>query len=167
MRNSAEIQPCEPEAQGEKPRQKRKLSKRQKKTFSVKDLKKLAQCEDESDAAKPEELEELERSRPQVRRDCINGIRPCPFVRCAHHLLLDVNRDNGSITINGFGQTFDDIDLDRMPETCVLDVADRRGGNTLEVVGAILNVTRERIRQIEAKARRKLQMWRGRLGIDI
>ena len=37
-----------------------------------------------------------------------------------------------------------------MAETCSLDVADR-GGITLEEVGAILNLTRERIRQVEVR----------------
>ena len=35
-----------------------------------------------------------------------------------------------------------------MTETCALDVADR-GGITLEEVGTLLNLTRERIRQVE------------------
>src|SRR5687768_18394193 len=42
-----------------------------------------------------------------------------------------------------------------MNETCALDIADR-GGTTLEEVGAILNLTRERIRQVEVKALAKL-----------
>src|SRR5258706_298424 len=37
-----------------------------------------------------------------------------------------------------------------------LDVADR-GGTTLEDVGAIMNLTRERIRQVEVKALAKLE----------
>jgi hypothetical protein len=43
-----------------------------------------------------------------------------------------------------------------MNESCALDVADR-GGTTLEDVGAIMNLTRERIRQLEVKALAKLQ----------
>ena len=43
-----------------------------------------------------------------------------------------------------------------MTETCALDVADR-GGTTLEEVGAIMNLTRERIRQVEVKGLAKLQ----------
>jgi hypothetical protein len=43
-----------------------------------------------------------------------------------------------------------------MNETCALDVADR-GGTTLEEVGAIMNLTRERIRQVEVKGLAKLQ----------
>jgi hypothetical protein len=42
-----------------------------------------------------------------------------------------------------------------MAETCALDVADR-GGATLEEVGAIMNLTRERIRQVEVKGLSKL-----------
>jgi hypothetical protein len=40
--------------------------------------------------------------------------------------------------------------------SCVLDVAEE-GGVTLEVVGACFNVTRERIRQIEARALMRLE----------
>jgi len=39
--------------------------------------------------------------------------------------------------------------------SCVLDVADRHGA-TLEEVGEIMDLTRERIRQIEHNAMRKL-----------
>ena len=42
-------------------------------------------------------------------------------------------------------------------ETCSLDVADR-GGITLEEVGEILNLTRERIRQVEVRGLSKLKM---------
>jgi hypothetical protein len=46
-----------------------------------------------------------------------------------------------------------------MTETCALDVADR-GGTTLEEVGAIMNLTRERIRQVEVKGLAKLSALR-------
>ena len=41
-------------------------------------------------------------------------------------------------------------------ETCALDVADK-GGVTLEEVGTIMNLTRERIRQVEMRALQKLR----------
>ncbi len=44
-----------------------------------------------------------------------------------------------------------------MGETCALDVADR-GGITLEEVGEIMNLTRERIRQVEVRGLLKLKM---------
>jgi DNA-directed RNA polymerase specialized sigma24 family protein len=83
--------------------------------------------------------------RPQTRGDCENMPRPCPFVSCAHHLYLDVSDETGSIKLN-----FPHLEPWEMGETCSLDVADR-GGITLEEVGAILNLTRERIRQIEVR----------------
>jgi DNA-directed RNA polymerase sigma subunit (sigma70/sigma32) len=42
-----------------------------------------------------------------------------------------------------------------MAETCALDVADR-GGATLEEVGDLLNITRERVRQMELVSLRSL-----------
>src|SRR5262249_46575714 len=54
---------------------------------------------------------------------------------------------------------FPDLEVWEMNETCALDVADR-GGTTLEEVGAIMNLTRERIRQVEVKGLAKLQALR-------
>jgi hypothetical protein len=92
--------------------------------------------------------------RPQAREDCAAGARPCPFVSCKHHLYLDVSARTGAIKLN-----FPDLDVWEMSETCALDVADR-GGTTLEEVGAIMNLTRERIRQVEVKGLAKLAALR-------
>ncbi len=89
--------------------------------------------------------------RPRTRAECLDGQRPCPFVSCAHHLYLDVSPRTGAIKLN-----FPDLEVWEMTETCALDVADR-GGATLEEVGAIMNLTRERIRQVEVKGLAKLQ----------
>lgn len=89
--------------------------------------------------------------RPNNRNQCVNGVRPCPFVACKHHLYLDVNPDTGSIKLN-----FPDVPVWEMEETCALDIADR-GGVTLEEVGEILNLTRERIRQVEVIGLEKLR----------
>ena len=86
------------------------------------------------------------------RAECGSGERPCPFVACKHHLYLDVNPETGSIKLN-----FPDLEVWEMKETCALDVADR-GGITLEEVGEILNLTRERIRQVEVRGLLKLKM---------
>lgn len=94
---------------------------------------------------------EVEVERPRQRVDCANGARPCPFVSCKHHLFLDVSARTGAIKLN-----FPDLEVWDMTETCALDVADR-GGTTLEEVGAIMNLTRERIRQVEVKGLAKLQ----------
>jgi hypothetical protein len=97
---------------------------------------------------------EVEVDRPQTRADCANGERPCPFVSCKHHLFLDVSAKTGAIKLN-----FPDLEVWEMTETCALDVADR-GGTTLEEVGAIMNLTRERIRQVEVKGLAKLEALR-------
>lgn len=90
-------------------------------------------------------------ARPRNREECSGGERPCPFVSCKHHLFLDVSSRTGAIKLN-----FPDLEVWEMGETCALDVADR-GGTTLEEVGAIMNLTRERIRQVEVRALAKLQ----------
>ncbi len=90
--------------------------------------------------------------RPKTRGECKEGMRPCPWVTCKHHLYLDVNPETGSIKLN-----FPDLEVSEMAETCSLDVADR-GGITLEEVGEILNLTRERIRQVEVRGLLKLKM---------
>jgi hypothetical protein len=89
---------------------------------------------------------ELERTRPRTRADCEGTARPCLHLSCRHHLYLDINPDTGSIKFNFPGK-----DVDEIGATCALDVADR-GGVTLEEVGSIMNVTRERVRQMEGRA---------------
>ena len=89
--------------------------------------------------------------RPKLRAECASGERPCPFVSCKHHLYLDVSAKTGAIKLN-----FPDLEVWEMTETCAIDVADR-GGTTLEEVGAIMNLTRERIRQVEVKGLAKLE----------
>lgn len=93
-------------------------------------------------------------ARPKTRAECQEGERPCPFVSCKHHLYLDVSARTGAIKLN-----FPDLEVWEMNETCALDVADR-GGTTLEEVGAIMNLTRERIRQVEVKGLAKLEALR-------
>jgi hypothetical protein len=79
-----------------------------------------------------------------MRGDCRDGLRPCPFVGCKYHLYLDVNPETNSIK-----QNFPHKEVWELEETCSLDVAER-GGLTLEEVGDLLNLTRERIRQMES-----------------
>lgn len=78
-------------------------------------------------------------TQPKVRADCLpggkNSARPCGWTTCRHSLAAE-----GSTT-----------------ESCVLDVVDRSpGGITLEEVGDLLQVTRERIRQIETRALKRI-----------
>ncbi len=92
--------------------------------------------------------------KPRTRAECAEGPRPCPFVSCKHHLFIDVSPRTGAIKLN-----FPDLEVWDLGESCALDVADKHG-TTLEDVGAIMNLTRERIRQVEVKALAKLEALR-------
>jgi hypothetical protein len=89
--------------------------------------------------------------RPKSRGECANVSRPCPYVSCKYHLYIDVNPATGSIKIN-----FPDLEVWELQHSCALDVA-QTGGITLEEVGEILNLTRERIRQVEVRGLLKLK----------
>ncbi len=93
----------------------------------------------------------LDIDRPQTRADCKSEARPCPWVACKHHLYLDINPETGSIKIN-----FPELEPWELPHTCALDVAEN-GALTLEEIGRITNLTRERIRQVEVRGLMKLQ----------
>ena len=95
--------------------------------------------------------------RPRTWKDCFPYRDGCPWVGCRHHLFLDVRSQTGVIQFN-----FPDQEPTELRETCALWVA-TRGGVTLEDVGNLLNLTRERVRQIETAAVRKLKVFRKRL----
>lgn len=111
-------------------------------------MRRRAEREGEPDEPRPPRIK-----RPKTRADCVDGLRPCPFVGCRHHLFLDVT-EAGNVKMN-----FPDMEPDEIPASCSLDVAGA-GGAALEVVGAIMNVTRERVRQIEIDALRDLERHR-------
>ncbi len=95
---------------------------------------------------------EFEVKRPGTRAQCEGQGRPCPFVSCRYHLYMDINEDkrNGAIKIN-----FPDLEVHEMNESCVLDLAET-GPRTLDEVGEFMNLTRERVRQIEEECLEKL-----------
>lgn len=89
--------------------------------------------------------------RPESRAACANVARPCPYVSCKYHLYIDVNPSTGSIKVN-----FPEREVWELQHSCALDVAEQ-GGITLEEVGEILNLTRERIRQVEVRGLMRLK----------
>lgn len=101
--------------------------------------------------------------RPTTRAECLpggrNALRPCPYVSCRYHLLLDVRR-SGSVRFN-----FRTREVGKLSETCALDVADR-GAHSLEDVGNFMGVTRERVRQLvtDALTRMRRRMKAGSRG---
>ena len=103
--------------------------------------------------------------RPTKRIDCVREERPCPWVSCSHHLALDVDDRSDEKDLLRFTHGDAEIEtLDAMPETCALDVADR-GAHTLHDVARVLNLTKERVRQIELIALAKLRKNGGMAGL--
>ncbi len=90
-------------------------------------------------------------SRPKTRAECDDVERPCCFVSCRHNLYLDVS-PTGAIKLN-----FPDLEPgDVAPDaSCALDIA-AHGGLTLEEVGRLTNITRERVRQMQDEALARL-----------
>jgi sigma-70-like protein len=131
-----------------------KRGRRRSKTMSRKEIARELRRQRAFGLVDPEleaTVREIEASRPRSRAECANGPRPCMFIACKHHLYLDVNPATGSIKLN-----FPDREVWELDETCALDVADK-GGITLEEVGSIMNLTRERIRQVETRGLAKLR----------
>jgi len=89
---------------------------------------------------------DVEAERPKTRAECPET-RPCPWVGCRHHLALEATE---------YGGVLPPLDDWETRETCALDVADRKQEPTLEEIGELLGITRERVRQIEERALAKL-----------
>lgn len=136
-----DLEDDEPDEQGRR----RRRSRARARTISIRRLSKAEL--NRGRALYPEE----DYWRPTSRGECAEMERPCPFVSCKYHLYIDVHPVRGSIKIN-----FPDAEVWEMTDTCALDIADR-GGITLEEVGEIMNLTRERVRQLETQGLARLQ----------
>jgi hypothetical protein len=95
--------------------------------------------------------------RPRTFAECkARGIgtaeSPCGYASCKWNLLVDVSEKTGAIKMNFPTVDGQEPDVDAMTETCALRVIQSSpDGLTLEEVGVITNLTRERVRQIETK----------------
>ena len=105
-------------------------------------------------------MKALRLRRPRRRASCLpggwNSRRPCPFVGCRHHLYLDVNPDNGSVTVR-----FPQLYPWELEETCSLDVAER-GGMGIRELAPLLAVSRQ---GVHVQVRRALGGARGNAGV--
>lgn len=96
--------------------------------------------------------------RPRRRSDCRHAYRPCPFVGCKYNLWMDVRQQSQRKNyVPSIKPNYPDkAPWDMSPgRSCVLDIAEA-GGLTLEEVGELISLTRERVRQIEGIALEKL-----------
>jgi hypothetical protein len=90
--------------------------------------------------------------RPRYRAECLEGPRPCPWVSCRHHLMLDVDPTSGRVHMNF--PSLEEMARRRLP-TCSLDVAET-GGVGLAATGANIGVGLERARQIEVHGLKRM-----------
>ena len=122
-------------------------------------------------------LKKWGKRKPRLRLECLDKPRPCPWVSCKFNLMIDVS-EAGSLVFNypsgkkgkarrrpdaisqrartslfdDTAETFVDHAIQRKLPSCLLDVVDQHGDITLEDVGNLMSITRERVRQIETKA---------------
>jgi len=97
------------------------------------------------------------RTLPATRGECLLTERPCQYVWCKWNLYMDVGK--GVVRGPTVKLNFPDLTPAQIPArgSCALDVADR-GGATLERVAQVMNMTRERVRQIEEAALRRIHL---------
>lgn len=96
---------------------------------------------------------------PPSRRSECPRTRPCPWVLCRYHLALDIEQQGARVRV-----AFPGLDLYELPATCALDLAQNE--LTLAEVGEVTNLCKERVRQIEAKAMRKVAAQMERTPVD-
>ena len=84
--------------------------------------------------------------RPTKRSECRHGPRPCPYVGCRYHLFLDVQRGGILRYLHGDREPWE------LEHSCVLDLSTEHGSHTLEEIGELMNITRERVRQLVGQA---------------
>lgn len=123
-----------------------------------------------------------------MRADCLPGghneVRPCPHVSCWWHMLSERGH-GGTRQQDGADRRspwYMGLSADRLPRvdpttldaSCILDASEaapgsgRGDGMTLDAVGSAMGRTRERMRQIEARACRKARsMGAAKAALDI
>lgn len=110
--------------------------------------------------------------RPRTRGECLEEARPCPWVGCKHHLLIEVLREGaGGLVLNQprrpgrrralrssaaaalVGVWIDDAIelLAAMPSGCSLDVADLGPQARMDVADQV-GLSREGVRQERRRA---------------
>lgn len=90
------------------------------------------------------------RERPACRSECRDLSRPCPYVTCRYHLLVDIGSDGRLLKMREFDENDPDsiaAAIEEMDETCALDVADR-GGVTSVRVADLVGIRRQGVEEI-------------------
>lgn len=104
----------------------------------------------------------LQRPAGEHDADCedIDRAGPCPWIGCRLNLYAEVDDLTGALKVN-----FPDKEVWELTETCAIRVVRQRGALSLEEVGKLINLTQERVSQIEeggmAKAKPRMKAARG------
>jgi hypothetical protein len=103
--------------------------------------------------------------RPLTRGECVDAPRPCPFISCKYHLALEVTLGG---SIKAMRPDIFDVegvpDLERLDETCVLDVAER--APEPHEISELLNIAPQLVERIEERALKKIRPLLAQLSED-
>jgi hypothetical protein len=80
---------------------------------------------------------------PGGREECRTGPRPCPYVRCKHHLWMRVGEERQGSGNTSVGSTVEPVTW----TTCALDVAESGPRSTREIA-EWLGVSMRRVQQL-------------------
>ena len=95
---------------------------------------------------------------PASRTECRRGPRPCPYVSCRYHLLLNVTSDGRLYSQRTFDEASEDSiakALRGMARTCALDVADE-GAHTFEEVSMVMGLDVKEVSRHSQRAQGKV-----------
>lgn len=108
------------------------------------------------------------RKVPATRADCVNGVRPCPYIACRYHL---ANDDDGSagvrLNMPMHLAIMDQLENDEPPtfDTCALDVAST-GESTVYEIAAAMHIWHSNVEPAIASGLAKGEEAARHLGLD-
>lgn len=102
----------------------------------------------EEDEEEEEAEVDIDLERPRTRGDCVNGVRPCPWVGCRHHLWLDTYKE-GRLRFRV------DVPPWELEHSCALDVADE-GPHSEQEIAEIMALSDQAVRIVENSAMKKM-----------
>ena len=102
-------------------------------------------------------------SRPLTRGDCLDGIRPCPWISCRYHLALEHPRVVQVIKRGDEWEAAEAV-LD-LPCTCALDMA--REPSSDREMAAVYGITRQAMDQRINTALRRFTRLAGQFGREL
>jgi len=106
---------------------------------------------------------------PASRSECRRGPRPCPYVSCRYHLLLNVASDGRLWSQVAFDEADAEsiaVAVEALGETCALDVADD-GEHTFEEVGVLMGRDAKRVFEDTQRAQAKVANAVGAAGAEM